>query len=437
MRKLLVLGSDYYTKDIVEEAKRRGIYVVVADYNKETPTKNIANERWLISTADTAQIIEKCKSEKIEAIITGASDFNTEQARTICKELGYPLYCESDLAWKASRNKALFKKVCEEEGVSVAKRFDISDELTDDEISTIKFPVVVKPVDKSANRGMSYCYNKEDLIAGYQYARSISDTNDIIVERMLSGTEHHVCYCAANGEIRLVSFAEAYHNEGERANIYSYENNTSMFLKQYIEETNEGVIRVFKKLGCTNGIVWVDTMRDSNDGKFYILEMGYRIAAALASSPLYEKVNGFNAIKWMVDCAMGDHHNLTNMPKPLTEPYKSIVAQAHMFVNKDATITQIDGIETVSKLDDVIIDIPKKIGDKINAFMSVALFTIYGVNCEDVIKKLKVINSKFKVYDEKSNNVVIYYDNYEKIRCDYEQGNSQFMKAIAKKLGEV
>ena len=77
MRKLLVLGSDYYTKDIVEEAKRRGIYVVVADYNKETPTKNIANERWLISTADTTQIIEKCKSEKIEAIITGASDFNT------------------------------------------------------------------------------------------------------------------------------------------------------------------------------------------------------------------------------------------------------------------------------------------------------------------------------------------------------------------------
>ena len=34
MRKLLVLGSDYYTKDIVEEARRRGIYVVVADYNK-------------------------------------------------------------------------------------------------------------------------------------------------------------------------------------------------------------------------------------------------------------------------------------------------------------------------------------------------------------------------------------------------------------------
>ena len=160
------------------------------------------------------------------------------------------------------------------------------------------------------------------------------------------------------------------------------------------------------------------------------LKWGYRIAAALASSPLYEKVNGFNAIKWMVDCAMGDRHDSTNMPKPLTEPYKSIVAQAHMFVNKDATITRIEGIETVSKLDDVIIDIPKKTGDKINAFMSVALFTIYGVDCEDIIKKLKIINAHFKVYDDKENNIVIYYDNYERIRHDYIQGASQFHRGI-------
>lgn len=76
MRKLLVLGSDYGTLDIVHEAKKRGIYVIVADLMETSPTKEVADEVWLISTTDTDLLEQKCREVGVTAVITGASDFN-------------------------------------------------------------------------------------------------------------------------------------------------------------------------------------------------------------------------------------------------------------------------------------------------------------------------------------------------------------------------
>lgn len=429
MKRLLVLGSDYFTKAIIQEAKKRGCYVIVADYNEETPTKKMADETWLVSTADTEEIQKRCIARNIEAIITGASDFNTEMSRILCKKLGLPLFCASDLAWETSRNKEQFKKICIEVGAPIPKGYKVTDTLTDAELDNIAYPVVVKPVDKCANQGMSYCYNKEELIAGYRYARSVSDNESIIVEQMLKGTEHHVCYCVAEGEISLISFAESYHCEGQLSNMYSYESNTSKYLQQYIDNVNDSVIQVFKKIGCTDGIVWVDTMRDKDDGKFYILEMGYRIPAALCSSPLYERVMGFNVIKWMVDCALGVKHAKYNMPLELKQPYSSLLGQEHMFIKKDSIISKIDGLEEISNLENVSFDIPKQINSKVNAYSCIALVSIYGRNCDEVLETLRKVNDVFRIYDEYGKNIVIYYDSYEIVKKDVEEGKIEFLQS--------
>ena len=48
--KLLVLGSDFGTIQVVKEAKKCGLYVIVADLMEDSPTKKNADEAWLIST---------------------------------------------------------------------------------------------------------------------------------------------------------------------------------------------------------------------------------------------------------------------------------------------------------------------------------------------------------------------------------------------------
>lgn len=427
-RKMLVLGSDFFTLPVVEEAHKLGVYVIVADLMETSPTKEAADEKWLISTTDIDSLEIKCRENSISAVMFGASDFNVGNARLLCRRLGLPIYCDGDLAWNTSRDKWAFKQACKRNGAPVARDYYLSDIPTNEELSKIEYPVVVKPVDLSGNRGISFCNNQEELIRGYEYAKSVTKGDHIIVEQRLSGTEHHVNYVLADGNVQLVSFAEANHDSKQLSNVYSFERNTSRYLKQYLSEVNESLIRVFKDLGCKEGIVWADTMRNEADGKFYILEMGYRFAGAAASCPLYEKVTGFNAVKWMVECSLGIEHTKKQMPKPLNEAYLSTFGLAHMFTNKSGRISRIEGLEVLNSLQNVSIDMPKRVGDSFRGYMTVALISIYGKDCDELVSTLKIVNEAFKVFDENGDNILIYYTDYEHIFSTYKEGLVDFHK---------
>lgn len=149
VQKLLILGSDYGTIDIARQAKDRGIYVIATDLMETSPTKEVANESWMISTTDLDKLEQLCRERDVDAIITGASDFNIEKSRELCKRLGLPLYCDNDDAWEISTNKRLFKDLCKQTGAPVAEDYFLSGEPTEEELTKIQFPVVVKPVDLS------------------------------------------------------------------------------------------------------------------------------------------------------------------------------------------------------------------------------------------------------------------------------------------------
>lgn len=84
-------------------------------------------------------------------------------------------------------NKYDFKALCRSCNVPVATDYFVSIPPTEEELSNIKFPVVVKAVDQSANRGMSYCHNKEEILPAIEYAHSFSKDSKVVIERMLKG----------------------------------------------------------------------------------------------------------------------------------------------------------------------------------------------------------------------------------------------------------
>lgn len=85
MNKVLMLGSDYGSCEIINELHNRGCWVIVADYYETTPAKRIADESWLISTNDFDTLEKRCRDNNVAAVITGASDFNGGNLRVLCK----------------------------------------------------------------------------------------------------------------------------------------------------------------------------------------------------------------------------------------------------------------------------------------------------------------------------------------------------------------
>lgn len=425
MRKaLLVLGSDYGTIDLVREAHRMGMYVIVADLMESSPTKQEADEAWLISTTDFDVLETKCREAGVCGVVTGASDFNTTCSRKLCAKLGLPIYCESDRAWGMARNKRLFKELCLEVGAPVAKDYYITSIDNEKELDSVTYPVVVKPVDKSANRGMSYCNNKEELIKAYQYARSISDNDTIIVEKELHGPEFAAHYIIAEGEARLLYFGSEHHQPGQRNNQYSLVYTTSAYLCQYLKEVNDYLIEVFRKAGCRDGIAWVECIRD-DDGHFYLFEMGYRFGATMLYT-WYEKVFGFNSVRWMIECAIGIKHKVENLPEGLARPLKTTSASYHLFTLKEGMVERIKGLEVIEKMGNVIIDIPKRSGHHVPPHVCVGVIRIYGEDCNHLCESIAYINKHLRIEDTSGENMVILFDDFESVKSEYALGMNQF-----------
>lgn len=425
MRKtLLVLGSDYGTIDLVREAHRMGMYVIVADLMDSSPTKQEADEAWLISTTDLDVLEAKCREAGVCGVVTGASDFNTTYSRKLCVRLGLPVYCDSDRAWGMARNKRLFKELCLEVGAPVAKDYYITSIDNEKEFEGVNYPVVVKPVDKSANRGMSYCNNKEELIEAYKYAKSISDNDTIIVEKELHGPEFAAHYVIAEGEARLLYFGSEHHQPGQRNNQYSLVYTTSAHLRQYLDEVNDYLIEVFRRAGCRDGIAWVECIRD-DDGHFYLFEMGYRFGATMLYT-WYEKVFGFNSVRWMIECATGTNHKLADLPDGLARPLKATSASYHLFTLREGVVARIRGLETIEEMANVIIDIPKRGGHKVPSHACIGVIRIYGENCNHLCETIASINKHLRIEDASGENMVILFDDFDSVKSEYDLGMSQF-----------
>lgn len=424
MKKLLILGSDYGTIDIVREAHKMGLYVIVADLMKTSPTKEAADEAWLISTTDTDLLEKKCKEDGVNGIITGASDFNIRQSRILCRRLGFPMYCESDNAWEVSTNKRMFKDLCKKVGAPVAEDYILTDSLNHTELSQVKYPVVVKPVDKSGNRGMSYCSNEQELIKAYKHARSVSDNSTIIVERELHGPEYAVNYVLADGEIRLLFYSSEHNQPGELDNLYSVIDTTSDHLKQYIEEVNDKVIGVFKTAGCRDGVAWVETIRDT-DGHFYLLEMGYRFGGEVINVP-YEKVCGFNSIKFMIEIALGIKHTASDLPIKLEKAERGVAAAYMLFSKKDNIIASINGLDIIEGYPNVSLDMPKRCGDTVRYHATMGVVHIFGKDIDELCDIIKTVNDSLSITDKEGEGMFIYFDDYNALKEEYYNGLEQF-----------
>lgn len=80
------------TKELLLEAKSRGIYTIITDNLsvENAPLKLLADEYWMISTAEIDLLEQKCKNEGIIAIMNGISTFNISVCMELCKRLNLP-----------------------------------------------------------------------------------------------------------------------------------------------------------------------------------------------------------------------------------------------------------------------------------------------------------------------------------------------------------
>lgn len=421
MKKLLMLGTCYGTMEMLSYAKKKGIYTIVTDYlePEKSVGKLVSDEYWMINSGDLDALEAKCREAGVDGVVCGVSEFNLEMCMALCARLGTQCYCTPE-AWHFSRDKADFKALARELGAPLPEDYHISEAMTAAELDAVRLPVVVKPVDLSCNRGISYCRTRAELEEACRYARSVSKSSKLVVERMLKGEEWYGFYSLAQGEVRLMGLCAMYAQPGEPKFCYSITTTISSNVERYVREIDPYIEKVLRAVGCREGIAWMQVMLDE-DGHFYIIEMGYRLDGDMMFIPICSLL-GFDTISWLVDYALGAKNDPATLPPPQKKAYRRCGTSYMLWTNKGGTIAEIKGLDEIAALPGVIVDSLARPGDEIHPYVPLGDILFDTDDCEGTCEFIRKVNETVRITNTEGENVLIYYTDFDCLRRAYEEG---------------
>lgn len=311
-KRLLLVGGVNPTADLVSLAHKHGVFLGVADYNKDTRLKRLADAAYEVNALDVEGLVKLCREEHYDGVISNFVDLVSPYVTRVSEELGMHVpYTVEQL--RLSTDKQYFKDKCLEYGVSVPKGYSIK---TREDILTqeIDYPVIIKPVDGSGSKGITACHNQQELLKGFETAMRMSRSGEIIVEAYLPYDEINVTYIAQDGDIRLAAIHDRYFNTSQAdamkvPDMYIY---PSRYTNVYLEKFNEPVIHMLKEMGIKNGSLFMQAVVKDNVVYFY--EAGMRLNGC-KTYQILEVENGFNTFERLMHLAltgsMGEHVELT------------------------------------------------------------------------------------------------------------------------------
>lgn len=349
MKKLLVLGGNYSTISVVDYARELGFYVIVAsntDPNGEA--KRIADESIDLDVADYVSVVEYIKSNNIDGVMTGASEFHILNMIRICKMANLPVYATEE-QWNICQNKQSFKNLCREYGVPCVQEFSV-----DDDPSTFDYPIIVKPTDGCSARGITVCQNTEDYKNAIEKALEYSNEKKIIIEKFLEnkGTTMSVRYIAINGELYLEAVGDRYVLESKngKALITAAAFYPSKYTDFYIKEVDEKVKTMFKGLGLKNGVLFMESIAN-NDG-IWFYEMGLRISGGMTYK-ITEQTNGINELKMLINYAATGKMCASNDIAKIDPHFNDYFSASIAIPLKEGCISSIQGLEKIDSISEV------------------------------------------------------------------------------------
>ena len=410
-KKLLILGGVKLACDIVEQAHAMGAYVVVADYLENSPAKAVADEGVLINAVDADALVEYCLANNIDGVTTGFVDILMPVCYEVCKRIGKPYYATPKMLSMAT-NKIGFKETCMQYDVPVPQTYFIGKEIPTEILSKIQYPVFVKPLDASGSRGAGVCNDQEELFAQFEEAVKFSGTDNAIIEDYIVGREFLLDYIAVDGEFRLLEMFDRYSCK-DRSSAMNYANISvapSLKLDHYLETVNDKVIAMFKGLGFTDGLIFLQGHTNGDRITFY--EMGSRLGGTFYN--VEQKSLGYNSIEMIVRYALSGKmvNNIDAIPHDVAKFSKPGASLNYLLKCEGKTIAKIEGRDVLDATPSVAAVIqPKNIGDVINkdSIVDKPLFTVHYV-CDnmDVLKEnLEKFNQSIFAYDTEGESMLM------------------------------
>jgi len=206
MKSVLILGASDIQLPVIKECRRLGHRSLVADHDSNAAGLRIADVPLLVSTNDVKAILAAAREHAIDGILT-TSDYPVRTVARVCRELG--LCGVSERAAEISTDKFLQRELFRSKALPFPEYLLVESPSDISEAARrLTFPVIIKPVDSSASRGVSRVDVPEKLDDAYTLAHSYSRNGKVLVEEFIPGPEFSVEILVQNGKVHIIAITE-------------------------------------------------------------------------------------------------------------------------------------------------------------------------------------------------------------------------------------
>lgn len=346
-KKLLVLGGDLLSCDIVNKAHEMGLYVIVTDWYEpeKSPAKLLADEFWMTSIEDYDKLAIQIRENNIDGVITGFTDSYLLSYQKICEMTNLPCYGDKK-QFEIFTNKELYKKLCRQFKIPTIEEFSIDS-------TDIQFPVLVKPIDGSGSRGVVICNNHKELSEAIEIAKRFSRQNKVIIERYMDCPEATVFWLFVNGQYYLTMIGNRHVKHNQEGNIiplpvgYTF---PSYLTPKYQEEVEDNVKRMLSSVGIKNGMMFMQCKVEN--GNCYVYDIGYRLTGS-REYKIQERIWGYDALTMLINFAITGTMCNSDI-STIISPCKVLPSFNVSSLCAPGTIKAINGVEDIKALPEVI-----------------------------------------------------------------------------------
>ena len=389
MKKILVLGAGFLQTFIIQKAKQLGYYVLAADADKNAIGFKYADKCAVVNITDEKACLNYAMEEKIDGVITAATDYGVLSASYVAREMNLP-GLNYDTA-KLIKNKykikeCLFlKKADDTKQIFEAKTSTDIDAIIDE----IEFPVIVKPSDGSGSRGVTKVENADGLYKACETAIQSSRNKSSEIESFVYGDEYGVESFVYNNKVYVLAVIKKYMtpppNYAELG--HSFPSGLNHEQEQKIKNVAENAI---KALGINFGAVNMDILLDKNMN-VHIVDVGARMGGNLIGSHIIPNGTGIDYMGNIIRAALGDNVDFNSLP------INNSCVATKLLAFDEGIIKNMPDMEKIEKQYSVKIYHHMKKGDKINK---------YKTNLDGCGYLLSVSNS----INDSEKNVLLAYD---------------------------
>lgn len=361
MKKLLILGANPETAGLVRKANEKGIYTIITDNNPNAYAKRYADKVYNIDATDLECLYQMAVQENVDGIILGVAESLMSTYAELCMMLNKPCYGNRAL-FDIMSSKDKFKQICIEYGVPVVPEYKISVTPTDQELSSVEYPVVVKPVDSCSSKGISVCKSEEMLGESIKKALEFSRSGNVIVEKYMTCDEVVIYYIVQNGTPVLTAICDRYTNKEQEgvAQLPTSYIFPSRYTEGYISDVDHNVKEMFKSIGVQNGPIFIQSFVENGKFKFY--EPGYRLNGA-QEHYIVSAISGIDAKELMINFALTGTMGLSDLSSIANPKLKKWACKLSPLV-REGKIAEINGLELIKAIPEVIsINMSYDVGD--------------------------------------------------------------------------